>query len=330
MTDIYFDLQYAKLYEQIENGVACQWKYEGSEGEAEHIFIKREIPWSVHGEKYYDLITPYGYGGPRIVRLADGYCKQDLVHAFEKNFAKYCRENRIVSEFVRFYPLCENAADFAEVYNSTLNRHTLGTNLRDYDDPVQAEFSKSCRKSIRNALKQGVSFRITQCPDDLDEFVRIYYMNMERKQADEFYFFEKRYFDDVLSSFKENVLLGEALYDNKTIAAGLFFLSNHVIHVHLSGTDTDFLHLSPAYVLRYGMVLWGKEHNCHLVHHGGGLSPSENDPLFLYKKRFAANTEFPFYLGKRIWDEAVYDELCCFAGADPDADFFPAYRSKHC
>lgn len=328
MTDIYFDFQYAKLYEQIENGVACQWKYEGSEGEAEHIFIKREIPWPVHGEKYYDLITPYGYGGPRIVRLADGYCKQELVHAFEKSFAEYCRENRIVSEFVRFYPLCENAADFAEVYNSTLNRYTLGTNLRDYADPVQAEFSKSCRKSIRNVLKKGVTFRITQCPENLDEFVRIYYLNMERKQADEFYFFEKRYFDDILRHLKEKVLLAEVIYEDRTIAAGLYFLTNGVIHAHLSGTDTSYLALSPSYILKYGTAVWGKAHGCDFVHYGGGTSSSSEDPLFQFKKKFAANTEFPFYLGKRIWDEAVYLELCYLNDANLKSDYFPAYREK--
>lgn len=329
MTDIYFEFQYAKLYEQMENGVACQWTYQGPEGEVTHLFIKREVPQKVDGETYFDLITPYGYGGPRVISVAEGYTKEDLTKAFERSFTQYCAENQIVSEFVRFYPLSDNGKDFAEVYNATLNRHTLGTNLKDYDDPVQAEFSKSCRKTIRGVLKQGVTFQMTQSPENLDEFIRIYYLNMERKQAEEFYFFEKSYFEDILRFFQDHVLLAEVKYEGKTIAAGLYFLTNNVIHAHLSGTDTEYLPLSPAYILKYGTALWGKEHGCSVIHYGGGVSSSTEDPLYCFKKKFAKNTEFPFYLGKKIWHVEAYQKLCQAAGVEPSGDFFPAYRAKH-
>ena len=58
----------------------------------------------------------------------------------------------------------------------------------------------------------------------------------------------------------------------RVIAAALRFVYGRTIHVHLSGTLGDFLALSPAYVLRYGVILWGMENGFHLVHHGGGVT----------------------------------------------------------
>ena len=65
-------------------------------------------------------------------------------------------KNNIVSEFIRFHPICQNALDFKEIYNATCIRKTLGTNLEKYDNPIQEEFSKSCRKNIRQALNKGI------------------------------------------------------------------------------------------------------------------------------------------------------------------------------
>jgi len=58
--DIYFDPNYAKLYETMENGKSEVFKYNSPLGKIYHIFIKREIPFSVDSETYYDLVTPYG------------------------------------------------------------------------------------------------------------------------------------------------------------------------------------------------------------------------------------------------------------------------------
>ena len=325
--DIYFEERYGLLYESVENGRACVWKYEGVEGCVRHQFLMRQIPIELNDGPWYDLITPYGYGGPLIEKISDGYTKEDLIKAFNLEFYKYCKENKIVSEFVRFHPLTDNGVDFCSVYNSELNRYTLGTSLLE-DDPVLSEFSKGCRKTIRQVYSKGVEFRMIKAPKNIDTFVSIYYENMQRKEANEFYFFSKEYFDALLSAFRDKLLLAEAIYDEKVIASGLYFLSDGVIHVHLSGTDSEYLSLSPAYVLKHGTVCWGKENGCKIVHYGGGLSSSKEDALFLFKKKFAQKTEFPFYVGKKIWNEEVYDRLCVKKSVKKETEFFPAYRSN--
>lgn len=323
--DIYFDKNYGKLYENIENGKAEIFEYEDENGKISNQFIIREIPIKLDENSYFDIVTPYGYGGPVIEECALGKEKQ-LVESFAKEFEKYCEKNRIVSEFVRFHPLINNAKDFKEVYNAECIRKTLGTNLKKFDEPVQAEFSKSCRKNIRQAINKGITYKITQAPENIHNFKEIYYSTMDRNNATDYYYFDDKYFNSILKYFKKNVLLVEAIFENKAIAAGLYFIYNKTIHIHLSGTLRDYLYLSPAYILRYAATLWGKENGYEMIHHGGGRSNSVEDTLYKFKKGFAKNTEFDFFIGKKIWNEEIYKELCRMKQIDLNEEFFPAYR----
>ena len=323
--DIYFDINYGKLYETMENGKAEIFEYEDDNGKVSNQFILRKIPTEVDGIQYFDIVTPYGYGGPILENYKEGK-KEDLINEYYKNFKIYCDSKKIVSEFIRFHPILENAQDFRKIYNSQCIRKTLGTNLKIFENPVASEFSKSCRKNIRQAINKGISYKITEQPDNLETFEKIYYSTMDRNHATDYYYFPKEYFDNILKKFKNNVILVDAIYKGKTIASGLYFIYNKVIHIHLSGTLSEYLYLSPAYILRYAVTLWGKENGYELIHHGGGRSNSEEDSLYKFKKQFEKNTQFDFYIGKKIWNQEIYDKLCEIKKVNKKEEYFPAYR----
>ena len=324
MQDIYFNENYGKLYEKIEKGKSEIFKFENEDGAISNQFIIREIPEKIDGITYYDIITPYGYGGPIIERVNGD--KKKLLEEYEKSFSKYCENNNIVSDFVRFHPIINNAEDFKDIYEVCYIRNTLGTNLKISDDPISDEFSKSCRKTIRQVLKKGITFNVIEDVKDFEEFKRIYYLNMDRKKATDYYYFNDEYFNLMDKYFHKNLIQMQAIYNNKVIAEGLYFVYNKTIHAHLSGTDTEYLYLSPAYILKYGTAIWGKQHGYELIHYGGGTSNSEDDPLYIFKKKFSQNTEFKFYIGKKIWNSKIYDELCQKSDIKICDDFFPAYR----
>ena len=251
--------------------------------------------------------------------------KEELLENYNKEFSKYCEENNIVSEFVRFHTLKKNYEDFKQIYNPIYMRKTLVTKL-DEEDVVQKQFGKSCRKNIRQALKKGIKYKVTKSPDNLDEFREIYYSTMDRNNATDYYYFDDEYFENVLKYFKENIILVQAIFEEKTIAAGLYFIYNDIIHIHLSGTLTEYLYLSPAYILRYAVTLWGIENGYKIIHHGGGRSNSEEDSLYLFKKNFAKIYHADFYIGKKIWNLEIYNKLCEIKNVKNDDGFFPAYR----
>ena len=172
----------------------------------------------------------------------------------------------------------------------------------------------------------GMSYKVTRSPKDLTAFKECYYSTMERNNASDYYYFDDNYFSDIQKYFKDDIILVETIYDNITIAAGLYFISNKTIHIHLSGTLREYLKISPAYILRYGVTEWGKQNGYEMIHHGGGRSSSEDDNLYKFKKQFGKNTSFNFYTGKRVWNQEIYLKLCEMSGINSDDNFFPAYR----
>ncbi|MCR5304340.1 MAG: aminoacyltransferase, partial [Lachnospiraceae bacterium] len=254
--------------------------------------------------------------------------RKALSAAFGQAFSEYCRGNNIVSEFIRFDPVTENALDFREVYGAEYNRHTLITDLRG-DDPVAAEFTKSCRKNVRKAMRAGVSFETVTGPGDLKVFKDIYYDTMDRDRAADYYYFGDDYFSRLSGILGDELLMITAYFEGKAIASGIYFIDmdNMTLHVHLSGTLKEYLYLSPAYVLRYALALWGKENGFSMIHHGGGTSSSPEDPLFLFKKQFSGDRFLDFYIGRKIWNPEMYESLCERVGVPEGTGFFPAYRA---
>ncbi|MCE7791182.1 peptidoglycan bridge formation glycyltransferase FemA/FemB family protein [Salipaludibacillus sp. CUR1] len=326
MKDIYFDTKYGFLYEEIEKGSCEEFKLNCQYGSVYHMFIKREIPFNINNQTFYDLTTPYGYGGPIIQEYKNGN-KNNLLKEFNIKFKEYCAKNNIVSEFIRFHPLFNNAKEFNSVYTLEHIRKTVGTSISNQDSTLSREFSKSARKIIRKAINIGVSYKVTKKPNNLDNFMDIYYSTMKRNNASEYYYFSKEYFYNCLDNFKENIILVEVIYDNKVIASGLYFVYGEIIHAHLSGTLNEYLYLSPAYVIKYATVQWAEANGIKIIHYGGGTSNKPDDSLYQFKKKFGKKTEFDFYVGKRIWNDKVYNKLCESRGINPDKDFFPSYRA---
>lgn len=322
--DLYFDDNYGKLYEKVENGKFIKFELETANGKISNRFLLRIIPEKIEGEQYFDIVTPYGYGGPIIEKITGD--KSVLLKEYEEKFTEYCLKNRIVSEFIRFHPLVKNYEDF-KLYNPIYMRKTLITKLKE-DDVVQNQFSKSARKNIRQAVNRNVSYRITPMPDNFEEFKKLYYITMDRNSATDYYYFEDEYFENILKSFKNNVVLFDAIYEDKIISSMMCFVYNKTIHIHLSGTISEYLHLAPSYLLKFAIITWGIENGYEVVHHGGGRTNSEEDNLYLFKKNFAKLYDVDFYIGKKIWNKNIYDKLCELKKVDINENFFPAYRKN--
>ena len=325
--DIYFEPNYGKLYESVDNGENVVFEFESRYGTISHMFIKREIPIKINAETYYDIVTPYGYGGP-LVKSCEKGKEKELIEAFDFKFRSYCNINNIVSEFVRFHPIIKNAEDFKSCYEAIHIRDTIGTKLEGCDGAIVDDFSKSAKKTIRRALKSGLTYKITERPDNLNKFKEIYFSTMDRNEASDYYYFGDDYFNNCLKYFKNYIILVEVIYEGKVIASGLYFVYKNIIHAHLSGTLKEYIHLSPAYIIKHATAEWAKQNGVDLIHYGGGTSNSDNDPLYQFKKKFTKNTFFKFHIGKKIWNEEIYAKLCNIVGVDKNTDFFPAYRSK--
>lgn len=323
--DIYFEPDYARLYETKDNK-AVEYRFECEHGVITNLFLKRKINISLpDGIQYYDLVTPYGYGGPVIHSTTD---KEKLIAAYMEDFKSFAARENIIAEFVRFHPIIGNALDFKEAYNATYDRKTVGTTLT-YDDVIATEFSKHKRKDIRRILKNPeIRYEVDENPTSLDDFVEIYYSTMDRDGADDYYYFDKSYFQTMLEKFKGHITTGKVFLGEKLIAMGVYFRYGKYLHAHLSGTLSEYLEYSPAYILKYALAIYGHEKGYEVIHYGGGSSRSEENGLYKFKREFGKNTVFDFYIAKKVWNMDVYKSICEAVGADINTDFFPAYREE--
>lgn len=321
--DIYFARDFAKVYEEVEGGKAYHLKTATANGVIENNVILREIPSNLAGGPYYDLTTPYGYGGPLITELKGK--KEALIKDYQQMMEEFVCRHKVVSEFVRFHPLVKNQQDFKSIYPIQASSMTVATRISK-EDTFSQQFSRSARKTVRKALRKGVSYRIVKGPDDIAEFKAIYFATMDRNQADDFYYFDESYFEKLAAEFKEHLLLIEISYEKKVVAAALYFVYGDIIQAHLSGTLTDYLWLSPAYLIRYAVTQWAQKHRIKWIHQGGGRTNSKEDPLYRFKKRFSQTTDPIFFVGKKIWNNAIYQQLLAEKTVDESSDFFPLYR----
>ena len=324
--DIYFNAEYGKLYELIGEGKLEIFESQSDHGWVQNMFIKREIPLIINGDRYFDITTPYGYGGPIIRSCQNPTAKKTLLRDYYDQFKAYCNQNNIVSEFIRFHPINKNHEDFKEIYQVSFDRKTIGTNLKISDDPIQREFKKNCKRKIKKALELGARYEVIKSPSDLSHFKELYYLTMKRNMADPYYYFPDHYFDAILRELREELVVVNILVDDQVIASELYFAYGKLIHSHLAGSLLEYFDYSPGCLLEYAAALWGIENDYDYIHHGGGRSPAVDDSLLVFKKNFGLNTEFDFYRGQKIWNQLIYDQLCYHHQVDSKSDFFPAYR----
>ncbi len=325
--DIYFEQAYGKLYEKIEHGTCECFEYSDEYGSARNIFIKRPIPWLLDGEQYYDIVTPYGYGGPLVIYAID---KGKLIENYWTSWLKYCKKEKIVCEFVRFSPLVNNQMDFRNKYDTNLNRHTIAIQL--LPDFFESQFTSKCRNTVRKAEKMGVTCEIDNNCKDIDKFIELYYKTMKKNSASDYYFFPMEYFIQLKENLKDRIMLINAKVNGEIISSSLFMYSDKYMHYHLSATNPEYYIYSANNLILKVAARWGVENSKELLHLGGGVSASSEDRLLKFKASFGKEGENlkEFWIGRKIYNSEAYDRFVDISKEGKkereESEFFPRYR----
>lgn len=324
VADIYFERCYGALYEEKENASLELFTYCSDHGEIQYRYLKRPVPYLISDETYYDIITPYGYGGPNIVAATDA---DRLVNEFQEAFSKHCKEQRIISEFIRFH-LLKNK----ELVNGFYGEAVFsGMNIvKDLRHPVLQDCSKSVKRCIKKAEQQGLEVIYDTSGELLNDFLTVYYDTMDRNSAENYYYFDEAFFKRLNHEMKGHYVYVHVLLENQVIASGLTFFGTTYSYGFLGGTLRDYLSYNPATVLEVKSMEWLKEKLIDYYILGGGYE--SNDGIYRFKRSFAKTTgDVPFYIGKKIHDPNIYHQLVQQRSKEPNFDptnsYFPLYRS---
>lgn len=325
LPDFYFTPAYGELNAAFEGGKLETFVHETPRGSVYHMFILRTIPDEIGGDGSFDISTPYGYGGPVLIDCEDGD-RAWLAASYADAFSAFCRERRIVSEFVRFHPLLGNAEDWKPHMDVRFSRHTVAIDLTP--DDLFAQFKRNQRRILRHQEDIEVEFDFDM--EKLDVFESVYREAMQALGASDYYFFPHGYFE-ALEACKPHCFLVHARYQGAIVSSRLVFRYGQTLHDHLAGTRPDCYKANGSTTLIGHVAAWGKREGYTRFHLGGGTTCAADDSLLSYKSEFSSGPLYDYHMGQVVHDEAAYRRLCARAneirGEEASGCFFPGYRA---
>lgn len=321
--DVYWQSGYVKAFEVHGDGTPLLFYYESDFVRGINVVMKRDVALDSHFAgiisegKYFDFSSPYGYGG----WLIEGEGFSELFYSYEQ----WCRKNGIISEFVRFHPVLENHLFSEGKYDVIPLGNTVVLDLTS-TDVIWANMTSKNRNMIRKAKKNGVEIYSGRYPQIYEEFRGIYNQTMDKDNAEEYYYFDKKFYQSVLSDLPQNAQVFYAIYENKVIAASIMLTANRRMNYHLSGSIKEYSNLAPTNLLLYETALWGCANGYKTLYLGGGVGSGE-DSLYKFKKAFYRLDDVKrFHIGKHIFLQEKYDELLAMRNINK-SEYFPEYRA---
>ncbi len=275
---------------------------------------------------YFDISTPYGYGGVDIIGNKD----DELLKYYFNEFYRYCKVNNIISEFVRLNPLTDNYELYRDTDYEIINiAKTIYIKLES-EEQIWNDMESKCRNKIRKAEKNGLIVKTGYDEKMFKEFVKLYIETMKRDNAEEYYFFKPDFFESIYNNLKDYATIYTTYLDDKPINSILVIFCGNNVHYHLSGTDSAYMNLGANNLTLYKIAVDMQKKEYKKFHLGGGYG-GDQSPLLTFKKAFNKNGLLDFYIGKKIFDEGTYKKLVELRTKEKEfsenSSFFPLYRA---
>ena len=323
--DVFYIAEYAEAFKLHGDGEPILFYYEDADTKAMNVIMKRDLAdieyfeRKIEKNKYFDVTSPYGYGG--FIIEGKNYNKVN------KAYRKYCKQNNIICEFVRFHLL----EHYEKKYNGKIKKikHNIIRTIDLNPEEMLMDFEHKVRKNIKKANKNGLEIQIDTEGKTIDEFLNIYYQTMDSNDAKKDYYFTKEFFN-ILNTMKDNIVYFNVLYKGKIISTELVIYCNNNCYSYLGGTLNEYFDLRPNDFLKYEIIKWAYNKKIENFILGGGYG-NEDDGIYRYKKSFAPKGIEDFYIGKQIFLPKKYKKMLDIRKKDEKFDknteFFPKYRA---
>lgn len=293
-------------------------------------FIMRAVanePWSNPDESAMDLISPYGYGGP----FAWG-CTQEAERRFWQEFEMWAHENKVVCAFLRLslFPDERLRPPFGERFCL----HNVIRNLYLDEAALLKDYDRKVPQNVNRAIEQGLRFEVDWTAERLDDFLRVYYSTLERRQAKPSYFFPKDFFLRFCEKLAGRYAFLHVLDGSRVVSTELVLLTASRMYSFLGGTLREAFPKRPNDFLKHQAALFGKQIGKSEYVLGGGYNG--DDSLYHYKKSFAPHGSVPFQVCEMILDPENNQRLveqrrgwerARLVDWRPEPGYFPQYRA---
>lgn len=323
--DVYYLSGYAKGFYLHHDGVPMLFHYESTDARAINVVMKRDIADNhrfinlIEKNKYFDITTPYGYGG----WLIEGNGDLDKLIT---EYSSWCKENNIVSEVIRFHPILENQERLRKIYDVMDLGKTIAIDLKD-EETIWSNFTTQNRGKIKKAIKNDISIHHGKNKDIVEQFKKIYEITMKKDNADEYYYFDDSFYESIMNDLQDESDIFYAMHNDSMIAATIILKCNQRLTYHFSGVLTEYRNLQGTNLMLFEIAKWGSLNGYKTFHLGGGVGSKEDD-LFIFKKSFNKKDSWQYSIGKKIFNQEIYDKLVSLRiDSEFRENYFPLYRA---
>lgn len=305
--DTYYTWDYLRPFVEIEKGKICLLTYSNKDFKLCYPILIKDIADDnkfkdlIPKATYYDIETPYGYGGP-IVNNVNNL----EMEMFAKELFNWANENKVISHFFRFHPLLENHKICSSFVELDSFKQTVYMDLKD-EDTIYKNLNDKCRNMLKKATKNNIRVEINNSSEAQQLFIRLYQKTMKRNNAADYYYFNDRFFNELFKRLGKFSNIFNAIYEEKIISSAIVLEKNTYLHYHLSAADRDYMKLAGNNMLLYEVAKYGLTKGYKKFHLGGGVEAE--DGLFLFKKSFNKKGVNDFFIGRIIFSKDKYNEL---------------------
>lgn len=324
--DVFYLNEYvtAFMQEDIKNGIPILLYFENGKDRAINVVFKRDISYDsklkgkIETNQYYDLISPYGYGG--------FWGDISDYETLNKSYNKYCKENHYICEFVRF----ELCSEYRKHYDGEIETraHNVVRSLDLPLDEMWMDFKQKVRKNVKRAKRNNLEILIENTDNHLQDFLNIYYETMDRSNAEQEYYFSPDFFR-IINNMHDNIMYFYVLWNGKIISSELVIYGAENCYSYLGGTCVEYFDLRPNDFLKFEIIKWAYNKGLKNFVLGGGYG--SDDGIFQYKASLAPRGIVDFYIGSKVFLEDIYESLIAIREIDNPlcrkSNYFPQYRA---
>lgn len=303
LNDIYYSKEYISLYLK-ENEEIFEFEYKEDNLFFYNIAIKRPITKIGNvdiAEGYFDLETAYGYGGFYVNNENEEFLKIAL-----EKYQQYCLENNIIAEFIRFHPwntFPQKQKEFLQM--NVYDRDIVYIDLSIEYEHIKKQYSPSLQRNINKAKKLGLEYKYEDINfKSISEFQRLYNITMQKNNASDFYFFDKRYFENLFEL--RGVELHTVVYNGEVINMVVVFKNDGKLYYHLGATNPDYYSLNTNPFI-FDCIIKNNCNKAKYLYLGGGTTSNKDDSLLKFKQKFSSLTK-QFYISGKIYNNEFYSK----------------------
>jgi methionyl-tRNA formyltransferase len=289
--DIYYRPGYACATATVEQTEPFALLIETGQSKFLMPALLRTVSGDGSGPGWVDAATPYGYGGMLPLTPTSG-SREDTREAILA-LLDWCKEERIVSYFLRTHPLLRRDSaelEFVEWDEQRVFAHasskTLAIDLQNWDDsPDLPTGMRKGRISDLHHAQKNLSVSWSQLSEAQSQsiFRDIYDESMRRLNAEQFHRFPTDYYTK-LAALGDKVEVAIAWSSVAPVGVGMFLFDRKYAHYHLSGALSEGRKHKAATLILTSAARRARSRGCEFMHLGGGMEC--NDSLLAFKASF--------------------------------------------